>query len=255
MITRRKLRVLAILPVLVWAVACSDTTDPVDAAEEHQLNLDVAAYAANETIDDIAMMRFETDRAMFGFHGSPPFDARVSWVREVTFYDDFATLTKMDHFDRDDTDAIHFYWKLEGERSWTGRRGTMTVSMHRERDMWLLGLEGTEETRIWDGSGSTEVERSIVSDEKGERTYDMSNTMEVDALTLGVPRVDYPWPLSGAVSREVHVKVLTFSGEERTRDRTVRIEFNGTQFVPIWVNGEEYTLDLETREIVENTGG
>ena len=40
--------------------------------------------------------------------------------------------------------------------------------------------------------------------------------------------------------------------ETRTRDRTVLITFNETQFVPIVVNGVTYTFDLATRKIVEN---
>ena len=53
MFDRRRSRGLLIVPMLLWAAACSDTpNDPLSAADEAQLNFDVAAYAADETIDE-----------------------------------------------------------------------------------------------------------------------------------------------------------------------------------------------------------
>ena len=48
------------------------------------------------------------------------------------------------------------------------------------------------------------------------------------------------------------VEVIGGLGDLRTHERTVVIEFNGTNLVPITINGRTFTLDLETREIIDN---
>jgi hypothetical protein len=55
------------------------------------------------------------------------------------------------------------------------------------------------------------------------------------------------WPLSGTISKQVIVVVTRFNGDTVNRERTVVIEFNGTNIVTILINGEPTEIDLAQR--------
>jgi len=249
----------AAVPLLIFIGACSDVSSP-NAADEATVNLDVARYVADQTVDDITLMNTEADRATVLV---PAADAacsrtqhrfecsRDTWsgsqslqiTREVTFYG--AEGNVQDGYDPDTTAAINFYFLLEGERSNDFASG----SVSRERDFTVSGLLGTETERTWDGTGTTEMSRTSTTDSRGTRTYDMSSSTTVDSVVIAVPRGD-SWPLVGTITRDVHVEVVNGVGDTKTRDRTVVITFNGTQFVSITINGDTTCeLDLETREV------
>jgi len=149
---------------------------------------------------------------------------------------------------------IHFYFLLDGERTRTSDRGTMTMEVYRERSMLVSGLEGSESQRQWDGFGKSLKERSVVSDDRGDRSYEMSSEATITEVLIPVPRTEDSWPISGTIERDVHAEFVK-GDETRIRDRTVLITFNETQFVPIVVNGVTYTFDLATRKIVEEDSG
>ena len=95
----------------------------------------------------------------------------------------------------------------------------------------------------------------MVSDEMGDRSYEMSSTSTITDVVIPVPRTENSWPEDGTIERIVHVE---YEGPYATgtRDRTALITFNGTQLVPILINGvDEYTFDLATRRIVEEPSG
>jgi hypothetical protein len=79
----------------------------------------------------------------------------------------------------------------------------------------------------------------------------MSMNTTVTAVVIPVPRGS-GWPISGTITREITVQIVTGLDDTKTRERTVTIEFNGTQFVPITINGETCTLDLKLREVTCN---
>jgi hypothetical protein len=62
-----------------------------------------------------------------------------------------------------------------------------------------------------------------------------------------VPRAENPWPLSGTITRVITVVITNGPNGDVTHERTVVITFNGTQFVTLTVNGEEFELDLAAR--------
>ncbi len=258
---KRRSTGLLIVPILMWAAACSDApNDPLDAAEETRLTLDVAAYVADQTIDDIAVMTFETQGLFGGPIAGPPgggmhgfgFDGSLSVTRTVEFFD--ADGEPMDWYHAEDTDSIHIYFLLEGERSRTTDRGSMTMEVRRERNMGVSGLAGIETERTWNGTGASSKERAVVSDEWGDRSYEMSSTSIVTNVVIRLPHAENPWPVSGTIERTVHVEWVK-DGETRTRDCTVLITFNDTQFVTIVINGEEFLFDLATKKIVEDQQG
>jgi hypothetical protein len=245
MMTRRKLRGLAILPLVVWGAACSDTaTEPVDEALEAQVNLDVANYVTDMTADDISMMDLYSGMVMSSPALTPPFgfgDLTIS--RQVTFYGE--TGNEQDYFSRDTTEAIRFLFHMEGSHARASEYGTLEVSVMRDRDMWLSNLLDQETERIWNGTGSSEKSRVRHSDDDGDRSYDMSSSSKVDSVIVPVPRTWDSWPTYGTITREVHVVIVTPEGETIERDRIAVLEFNGTQFVTLTVNGTDiFEVDL-----------
>jgi hypothetical protein len=237
--------------------ACADAGAP-DAQEEALVDQDVARYVADATADDIALMNTEADRASSTIMQSPgdcirdqgrirctreAWDGSLTIEREITFYD--ADDLEQDRYDAELTASINFYFSLEGERS----RNGLTVTVGRERDFTVSGLEGAETQRTWNGTGSAVTNRTRTSDERGTRTYDMSSRTVVEDVVVLVPR-EGTWPQSGTITRNVTAEIVNGLGDTRTRERTVVITFNGTQFVTMTMNGDRICeLDLATRDV------
>lgn len=250
---------LAALTLALVVSACTDAAAP-DPQEEALVDQDVAQYVADATADDILLMNTEADRATSTIFASPAdciremghvrctreaWDGSLTIVREITFYDG---ANVQDHYDAETTDSINFYFSLEGERT----RDHMTMTVDRERDFTVSGLEGAETERTWNGTGSAVTNRTRTSDDRGVRTYDMSSTTTVEDVVILVPR-DGTWPQSGTITREVTAEVVNGLGDTHTRERTVTITFNGTALVSITIvtpTGERTCeLDLATRSV------
>lgn len=256
---------LAVLPALALA-ACSDTQAPLG-DEDAIINADVAHYVAENTSDDIVMMTTEAEFVMLPgfvahrdcqqgplskircaarkFSGS----ASLEITREVTFYDTTGVI--QDGYDRLATESINHVVSISGSREGTRNGGTFTMSVDRERNFTVSGLGGEEIERTWNGTGSADLNRTRKSDENGDRAYDMSSTTEVEDVVIAVPRAG-TWPKSGTITRHVTVEIISGLEDPTTRERTVIVTFDGTQFATIEINGETFTLDLETRELIEN---
>ncbi|MDH3290963.1 MAG: hypothetical protein OEO20_07675 [Gemmatimonadota bacterium] len=237
---------LALLAGLSLAVACSDTGAP-SAEEEAQVTQDVMAYAADVTSDDVIMMTLLADGVLGSApSAAPPFDGTISYSRSVTFYGEGDAV--QDAYDPLLTAKVNMVVTFEGSRSWTGDRGTMSVTVARHRDMTVSNLLGEETERIWDGDGNSDVNRVHQSDQFGERVYDFTATTAVAAVVIPVPRGS-GWPVSGTITRQVTVEVVSGLGDTVTRMRTVMVEFNGTHLVPITINDLSCTLDLALRSV------
>jgi hypothetical protein len=260
----------AAIAVILLAGACG--SDPAGLApdveaevlQDAQINLDVARYAADVTVDDIQLMTGEADLVLRGGFGMAEAgcvkkqnkrfhcDKRwfgwgnVSYTRQVTFYDSEGA--EMDYYDREDTDSVNIYVSMSGDRA----NEKMSMQVSRERDLYVSGLYGEETTRTWNGWGKSSRNRTRVIDEAGTRTYDMTDTTTVTGVILPVPRYS-DWPQEGTIERTVDVEKVDELGDPTTRTCNVVVEFNGTRYVPITVNGEEFTLDLKRRKIVEDT--
>jgi hypothetical protein len=230
---------------LVVGAACSDASAPRDDA--NQLDLDVATYVADMTADDLAMFDLHLEAIIGPIPAPPPRPPHfgdLTITRDVTFYDDNVAA---DAYDPIATDSLHIVMHMEGSHTRTGDRGTLSVDVNRDRDMWLTGLSGTEVQHTWNGVGS-ETSHSVHTDDAGEREYTMSSSSEVEDLVVGLPREEYPWPLSGTVTRTVSVEGMNSSGESFSHERTVVVTFDGTQFATLTVNGDTFELDLANRE-------
>lgn len=259
----------ALVPFVAVLAACSDTQAPLS-QEDQIIDADVARYVAENTVDDIALMTTEAEFAMLpGFTAQRDCergplsqircsarkfsgDGDLSITREVTFYAfDGDELVVTDEYDPLGTEAINYLLTLEGSRDITRSGRELAVTVSRTSDYTVSGLTGEETQRTWNGTGSSDVNRTRTSDDQGTRTYDMSSTKTVDNVIIAVPR-DGSWPLSGTITREVTVEVVDGLEDPHTRTRTVVITFDGSQFATIEINGETFALDLETRELIEN---
>jgi hypothetical protein len=249
--TVRRIGILASVPAALWFIGCSDANAPQSTADT-LVTLDVAQYSADATSDDILMMTDGSATAFTAPSAAGPFDGSLTFTRQVTYLD--ADGAEMTSYDPLLTASIHFVMSLDGTRSLTGARGTLSVTVSRSRDFTVSGLLGQETERTWNGTGSASKNRVVVSTQSGDRTYDFSATTTVTDVVIPVPHTADSWPLSGTITREVTVQVVNGLGDTITRDRTVVVTFNGTEFVPLTVNGVEYTLDLATREIVASGG-
>lgn len=80
-------------------------------------------------------------------------------------------------------------------------------------------------------------------------TFDMTVDVTWDDVVHLYPRSENPYPMSGTVTREILVEVTRDGEVVGGRDVTAVITFNGTQFVTLDVDGQEYEIDLAQREV------
>jgi hypothetical protein len=71
------------------------------------------------------------------------------------------------------------------------------------------------------------------------------STVVANVVTAAV-RLPDTWPMSGTITRNHSVVRSDVVNGTKTSTRTSVVTFNGTQFVPLTVNGTAFTLDLAT---------
>lgn len=225
---------------IVGLTACSDANGP--AAFDRAINEDVAAVVADAVIEDVQQMFFSpggqpapgtaVDAA------APPRD----FSRTVTFFD--AGGNVQDAYNAETTASM----RVQVEMSGAIERDRWSATVARSRDLTVSGLEGQETSRTWSGTSTGDVTRSQHSDESGTRSYAMASAGTISDVVRLLPRAAHPWPESGTITREVTVIITNGPNGDEVRQRTVVITFNGTQFVTLTVNGEEFEVDLAARE-------
>lgn len=240
--TRTILRQTMAVGALAAFWGCEDDGTGLDTPflDDEVVEQDVALLAADAVAEDLMALRDLVPREIRGVPG----EGRLERVRSrtVEFYDAQGTL--QDAYDPAATAAIHTVLEVEGE----GERMGMSMSLTRTRDLWVRGLEGEEVRRTTDGTGTESRTRAHVSDEFGERTYSLSGELQVEDVVHGVPRSEFPWPLSGTLTRTVQVDKVGGPGGDRSFTREVVITFNGEPVVTMTVDGEAYELDLTRRD-------
>jgi hypothetical protein len=235
------LRTAGLLAVVAFAACDEDSTAPVEVPET--LNDDVALLVADAVQEDLDVMDATVPLALSAV-ASPPVAENVTDFfrsRVRTFFD--AEGNEQDGYDPLTTASINTVVEMSGELS----RSSFEWSIDRNRDVTVTGLEGEETERTWNGEGSENRSRAQFREGTEVRTYDFSGSFLIEDVVRGVPRSENPWPLSGTITRNVTIE---FSGPngERSVVREVVVTFNGTQFVTISVNGEEYEFDLASRD-------
>lgn len=226
---------LALLSTFALA-ACNDANGP--SALDQAIDEDVALVAADAVLEDLQQMSVS-----LGFQAASgvSFDVAApprNFSRTVTFFD--AAGNQQDAYNPLTTASMRMLIEMSG----AVERDGWTATIARSRDVTVSGLVGEEMERTWNGTSSTAVTRSQHTDANGTRTYDMSGVGTIADVVRGVPRDVNPWPLSGTITRSITVVITNGPDGDVTRERTVLVTFNGTQFATLTVNGEEFELDL-----------
>ncbi len=223
---------LALLSTFALA-ACNDANGPSEL--DQAIDEDVALVAADAVLEDLQQMFISVgSQAASGVS----LDVPRNFSRTVSFFD--VEGKPQDAYNPLTTASI----RIQIEMSGAVERDGWTATIARSRDVTVSGLVDEETERRWDGTSSTEVTRSQHTDENGTRSYDMSGVGPIEDVVRGVPRAENPWPLSGTITRVITVVITNGPDGDVTRERTVVVTFNGTQFATLTVNGEEFELDL-----------
>jgi hypothetical protein len=221
----------------LWA--CDDATTGLDGLEGDLVDQDVALLAADAASGDLSAVT----GLFLGGPSAAPGDGRMELVRSRTVDHYDASGAIQDAYDPLTTASIHTVLEVEGATE----RMEMEMSLSRTRDIWVTGLEGEETSRTANGGGVEARSRARMSDEHGDRTYTMSGTVLIEDVVHGVPREEFPWPLSGTITREIQVEKTGGPDGDQSFSKTVVITFDGESVVTMTVDGEAFELDLEER--------
>jgi len=273
---RSTLRAATALTVTLALAACGDaapTESAVSASVAAATTLDVATVAGDAATEDVET--FKVNRGAFGlaqladferfgrWEGCPfvagrfvcvpksrgPFSSTRSYA-----YADLAGAAQT-AYSATTTASANFKWTLVGtitKRRWSG---TMT----RDRDVTISGLLGANTLITINGTGSAERQRTKFAKEDAEganaveRDYDMAGSTLVKDVVTAAVRLPDTWPVSGTITRNHSVTRTDAVNGTKTTTRTSVVTFNGTQFVPLTVNGTPFTLDLATGTVTPRT--
>lgn len=225
---------LTLAAAIALLAACNaDSTGLGGPPDGAALNQDLATVVADGTADDVELFNAAT------LSGATLLVDPPEITRTAAFFD--AAGVEQETFDPLTTARIELEVVVDGERTF----GNWSADIHRERQLTITGLEGTETTRTINGTGESEVTRSrhIPEGEGEPRTYDISCDAVVSNVVVPVRNGQGErWPLSGTITRTC---VVTHEGNQFTR--TVVVTFNGTSRPDATVNGEPFQLDLQQR--------
>lgn len=255
MTTRRMIAGGSVAAMAAFALAACDDSGTAPQLDDELLR-NAAVVVADATIEDVNLISAgfgfgaaeapEMGDRMGGGPGEPGgrhgIGGDFSGTREVTFYD--ASGAEQDAYDAETTASIHFVLEVAGEVV----RDTWSASIERMRDMTVSGLEGAENTRTFNGSGSETVSRSRTLDDGSEATHDMDGTFSYSDVVVPVPGSDSRWPLSGTIHRTLNVSVVNGPNGDYSKTVDVTITFDGDETATAVIDGETVEIDLSTRQ-------
>lgn len=174
------------------------------------------------------------------FHCLPVINGNgVTVIRSLAFFD--TTGAMMDHFDST-TASMNVLATLSGVVATAGGADTVNGT----RDLTASGLFGHNTTRTWNGNGNG-THGAYWADSAASRTADVTYSSTFSNIVVDLPRSSNPWPVSGTISRQVNGTGVVIKGDSTrtiTISRSVVITFNGTEFVPLTIGSQTYTVDL-----------
>jgi hypothetical protein len=230
---------------LIGIAACDDGVTNSVAFDEEGLVIDAALVAADGMFQDLALMSVPTSGPGLTAGNDTngiEVEGSTSFSRTRTFFN--AAGEEQERYDPETTASVHTVTSVERNVNHT----FWSAAIDRDRDMWVTGLEGDEAQRTWNGTGTGDVQRSRHPEEGSERTYDMQSASVVDDVVRGVPRDQFPYPLSGTITRTIHA-VITIDGVEEVRDLVIVITFDGDNTASMDVNGDVFEINLDERGV------
>jgi hypothetical protein len=238
--THHHLRVLGMAAVLA---ACSDS--PTSLSPESQFNADVAMFAGDAAAIDAEVMRGPS-AGRFGmgilarvgnFECNRETPRQLTVTRVCTFKD--ASGATQPAYSATTTASVIVHVEISGDVE----RDRWSGTVNRVRDLTVTGLAGAETQMTWNGTGTGQSTRVRMSEGGESRTYGISGNTTITNVVIPVPQTPTSWPKSGSIARTVTVD----KADGTSATRTVTVTFNGTQFVPVTVNGETFEFDLASR--------
>ena len=238
----------ALLAVVIGVAACDDATTIQNL--DDTLLIDAAMLAADATIEEVRMWR---EPFLFGplpGEGSSPVarpGGRDSWsgelegTRSVVFFD--ADGVEQDAYDELTTAQIHIDHAVAG----LIERDRFSAEIERNRMMVVSGLTGEETTRTWNGSGSSYTSRQGVLEDGTERSHTMDGSAVYTNVVVPIPGSEPRYPESGTVERSMTATRTSAEGTE-TREVSIVITFDGSQYADAVVNGEAIEIDLAAED-------
>jgi hypothetical protein len=169
-------------------------------------------------------------------------DAGLTLNRDYAFFD--ANQGAQSAYSASATASANFHVAVTGVH--TATAGADTVN--RDRSLTVSNLEGAENSRTWNGTG-TRDDGGFRTEGDVTRRYHTSDALTVSDVVVNLPRSSNPWPASGTITRHISGKAsVARNGAERSfsLNRTVTITFDGTKNATVTVGSNTYTLDLST---------
>ena len=231
---------------LATLAACSSTEPGSGAGQD--VTMDVATVATEMGAQDVELMHGPGGSFGFDWPGDPgrfncdpaSFDG-FTIVRTCTYTD--AGGLDQAAYDTATTASVAVHTEISGAID----RGRWSATFERTTDFAVSGLAGANTTMIWNGSGAGTSTRVKTVDSAETREYNMTFSGTITDVVIPVPRTSTSWPLSGTIAREVTVTIVGGPHDGTTLHRSTLLEFNGTQFATLTVNGETFTVDLARR--------
>ena len=244
----------ALILGVVGTAACDDATS-IESLDD-MLTIDAAMVASDATIEEVRMW---AEPFLFGslpgvsdphphigphgprkgHHGMSNGSLEAS--RNVAFYD--AEGVEQDAYDALTTAEIHLDHSVSG----VIQRERFSAEIDRERSMVVSGLAGEESTRTWNGEAQSSMARSGVMEDGTERSHSMQGSASYSDVVVPIPGTTPRYPLSGTIERSMTMTRTTPDGTA-TREVSVLITFNGSQYADAIVNGEAIEIDLAAQD-------
>lgn len=250
---------------LIGLGACSQDASGPQATP--LLNADIATVVADNTGDDVDIMRepvFFVSMPLGGIWLGPgngdlnPVNCTLNSstqrlecasttrgsltvTRSYAFWD--AGDLPQSQYDPQLTARANIQTRIVGQRS----GANWSASVDRSRNMTVTGLAGTETQRTWNGNGTSAVTRSRHNDSGDERSYDITCTLTVTNVVVPVPNGDERFPLSGTITHHCVVSFVGGPRDGQTVERTATVTFNGTATATVTVGDRTFDIDLRTR--------
>ena len=234
------------LLALTVAGCGSDSAGPSGApADPSALDADVATIAGDAAAQDIEVMNGPGgNRFALGLvHNDRRFACDtlsrgpITVTRTCVFRDGAGNVQPS--YDSLATASASFTATIDGSFD----RQHLSGSVHRVSEVVVTGLEGTETSRTWNGSGHGSISRVHTRSDGTTRSYEIAESFTVSNVVIPVPRGPGSWPTAGTITR-----VLTITKNDgSTITRTVTVTFDGTQVAKVTLDGERYDFDLSAR--------
>jgi hypothetical protein len=228
--------------------ACESGTDP-GLFDDEAVRADAAMVAADGMFQDLSLMQSPEVWGGLAAGGPETADIEVegstSFSRTVTFFD--CDGEWMDHYDPLETGSMD----IVASHTRSVQHTFWTADVQRQRNMTVSGLCQVEASRFWSGTSSGVVDKSRYRQDGATRDYYMTTSATFTEVKRGVPRSQFPYPLSGSILRTVHATLKKDGEVVREKHMTFIIVFNGTNLVTLTDKdtGDSWDVDLSLRGV------